>query len=48
VSPNLGAKLKEKLPEWEANSEYKKRFEDLIERKRKEWNDRESNRKLVD
>ena len=48
VSPNLGAKLKEKLPEWEANSEYKKRFEDLIEKKRKEWNDRESNRKLVD
>jgi len=48
VSPELGAKLKEKLPEWESNPEYKERFEDLIERKRKEWNDRESNRKLVD
>ncbi len=48
VSPEMGAKLKEKLPEWEANPEYKKKFEELIKRKRKEWNDRESHRKLVD
>jgi hypothetical protein len=48
VSPELGAKLKSKLPEWEANPDYDKRFKELIERKRKEWNDRESHRKLVD
>lgn len=48
VSPEMGAKLKDKLPEWEANLVYKKRFDNLIERKRKEWNDRESHRKLVE
>ncbi len=48
ISPEMGAKLKHKLPEWDANPEYKKRFDEIIERKRKEWNDRESDRKLVD
>lgn len=47
VSPELGSKIKERLPEWEANSEYKKQFEEVMEQKRKEWNDRESHRKLV-
>lgn len=48
ISPEMGAKLKHKLPEWDANPECKKRFDEIIERKRKEWNDRESDRKLVD
>jgi len=48
ISPEMGAKLKHKLPEWDANPEYKKRFDEIIERKRKEWDDRESDRKLVD
>jgi len=48
VPPEMAAKLKEKIPEWESNPEYERRFEELIERKRKEWNDRESHRKLVD
>lgn len=48
ISPAMGAKLKHKLPEWEANPEYKKKLEELIARKREEWNDRESHRKLVD
>ena len=48
VSPEMGAKLREKFPEWESNPDYKKRFENIIKRKRKEWNDRESYRKLVD
>ena len=48
VSPELGEKIKERIPEWEANPEYKKQFEEVIEAKRKEWNDRESHRKLVD
>jgi hypothetical protein len=48
VSPQLAASIASKTPQWESNPEYKKQFEELIERKRKDWNDRESNRKLVD
>lgn len=48
VSPDMGAKLKEMLPKWQADPECKRRFDLLLEKKREEWNDRESNRKLVD
>ena len=48
VSPDTFLKLKEKLPEWEANPEYKKKFEEIISKKRREWHDRESHRILVD
>jgi hypothetical protein len=48
ISPEMGVKIKDKLKEWESNPEYRKKFEELIEQKRKEWNDRESHRKLVD
>ena len=48
MNPALHSKIKDKLPEWENNPEYKKRFEEIIKRKYKEWHDRESNRKLVD
>jgi len=48
VSPEIGEKLKVLLPEWENNPEYKKIIDEIIEAKRKEWNDRESHRKLVD
>jgi hypothetical protein len=48
VPPNIFSKLKEKLPEWEANPEYKRKFEEIINKKRREWHDRESHRKLVD
>jgi len=48
VSPELGEKLRVILPEWEKNPEYKKTIDDVIDKKRKEWNDRESHRKLVD
>ena len=48
VSPELGERIKGKLPDWEKDLEHKKKFDELIERKRKEWNDRESHRKLVD
>lgn len=48
VSPELGLKLKELMPQWNANPDYKQRMEALMAKKRKEWNDRESNRKLVD
>lgn len=48
IPPEMVATIKEKLSEWKANPEYEKRFQELIEKKRKEWIDRESNRKLVD
>lgn len=48
VHPELGDKIKGLLPQWEKNLEYKKIMDDIIEKKRNEWNDRESNRKLVD
>jgi hypothetical protein len=48
VAPQLGERLRAVLPEWEKNEEYTKRYEDLIARKRQEWNDREADRKLVD
>lgn len=48
VSPQQYEKMKEKIVEWEKDPEYQKQFEHLMRRKRKEWHDRESNRKLVD
>jgi len=48
VSPEIGEKLRVLLPEWKKNPEYKKIIDEIIEAKRKEWNDRESHRKLVD
>ena len=48
VSPEQGKKIQEKAAEWEADPKGTKDFEELIEKKRKEYNDRESNRKLVD
>lgn len=48
VGPELGLKIKELIPEWLKNDEYNERMRILIDEKRKEWNDRESNRKLVD
>ena len=48
ISPEHYERLKEKMLEWEKNEHYKRRFDELIERKRQEWRDRESHRKLVD
>jgi len=48
MHPNLYAKIKDKLQEWERNEEYRKRFDKIMKRKYKEWYDRESNRKLVE
>ena len=47
VSPEIGIQLKQKFAEWEKNPVHRQKFQELIESKRKEWNDRESNRKLV-
>lgn len=48
VTPKQGEKLREKMPEWEKDEHYNRKFKELIERKRQEWHDRESHRKLVD
>jgi len=48
VNPSLAAVIKEKLPQWDSNIEYKKRMDDLKKRKKEEWDVRESSRKLVD
>jgi hypothetical protein len=48
VSPEMGKKIQEKIPLWERDEEYQKKRDALITKKRVEWNDRESNRKLVD
>lgn len=47
-TPKDCERLNEKLPEWEKNEDFKRKFIELIERKKQEWNDRESHRKLVD
>jgi len=46
--PVLFNKIKDKFTEWENNPEYKKRFQELIKRKKEEWDAKESSRKLVD
>jgi len=48
LPPVIAAKVKDKWKEWISNPEYRKKFNEIIEQKRKEWNDRESHRKLVD
>jgi hypothetical protein len=48
VSPEIGERLRVLLPDWENNPVYKKIIDEVIEQKRKVWNDRESYRKLVD
>lgn len=48
MSPELYEKVKDKLPGWEADPDCNARFETLMKKKRDEWNDRESHRKLVD
>ena len=48
VSPQLGAYIKVKLPEWKANDTYNKKFDDILRKKKAEWHAREDRRKLVD
>jgi hypothetical protein len=48
MGPELYERVRSMLPEWDRNEEYKARLKAVIARKRAEWDDRESNRKLVD
>ena len=48
VGPEVAKQLEGKFKEWERNPKFKKEFDEIINIKREEWRDRESNRKLVD
>ena len=48
LSPKDVRKFKEKFKEWDKNPEMERRSKEIIEKKRKQWLDRENSRKLVD
>lgn len=48
VSPQQYKKIKEEIPKWESNPDLRRRHMEVMEKKRKEWLDRENSRKLVD
>lgn len=48
LEPIWAAKMEQKQEEWNRNEEYRKCFANLVERKRKEFNERAARRKLVD
>src|SRR5882762_5250952 len=47
LHPDLFNSIKDRLPEWEADPEFRAKHQEIIARKKEEWRDRESNRKLV-
>jgi hypothetical protein len=48
MHPRMWETHKEEVKSWEQDPEFRARHEEIIERKREEWRDRESCRKLVD
>jgi hypothetical protein len=48
LNPKDWEKIKDKIPKWEADPNLRKKHLELVEKKRREWRDRESHRKLVD
>lgn len=48
IHPNMADSVKKMIEEAEADPSHKQRFDQVIEQKRKEWNDRETARKLVE
>jgi hypothetical protein len=48
VSPETAAHIRAHAQEWEADPEFRQRHAKILQRKREEWDDRESNRQLVD
>jgi hypothetical protein len=48
LHPKTWEAIKQEVAKWEQNPKYKTRHRQLIERKRGEWRERESRRKLVD
>lgn len=48
VHPTVGKKLETLIPQWQADPVYNAKLEQILAKKKKEWDDRESHRKLVD
>jgi hypothetical protein len=48
MHPKTWAAVKDKVAAWDLDPTYRARFRQLIERKREDWRERESHRKLVD
>ena len=48
LNPNDRERVKDEIPKWEADPNLRKKYLELVEKKRREWRDRESRRKLVD
>ena len=48
LHPDQYEKIKDEIPKWESDPEVRRKHKELIEKKRKEWIDRENSRKLVD
>jgi hypothetical protein len=48
TDPIQGEKLQRLMKEWAADPSFLKRYSEIMHKKRDEWRDRESNRKLVD
>jgi hypothetical protein len=48
LQPDAQAEIRAKLPKWHEDPEFRKKWEELIERKRKEFDEREARRRLVD
>lgn len=48
TGPALSQKLKELMPKWAIDPEFNTKLEAILVKKKKEWDDRESHRKLVD
>ena len=47
IHPDTLERIRPKLAEWEADPAIKKRRIEILAKKKEEWRDRESNRKLV-
>ena len=48
ISPDVYERIREDIPKWEADVNYRNKYLKIIEKKWREWIARESNRKLVD
>jgi hypothetical protein len=48
VNPTLGRQLQTQCQDWEKDPEFNKAYKAIEEQQRKDWRDRESNRRLVD
>jgi glucose-6-phosphate dehydrogenase assembly protein OpcA len=48
VSPEMGDHIRAHAQDWEANQVFRDRHAKILQRKKEEWDDRESNRQLVE